>query len=189
MSGKRLSYPITQVVDITISDIEDNSPAAMGRNGASLSSSYIARTLFGEQHAPLLDEIISAFNNFEESVCDEGVSISVVVSEEHRAILTHYTPLEELQVTSLADTIGMEQFINIYNVGNDLHAEEQCDNGAVDKDNLAVEIRCPVCLTQQKNVMLLPCTHMVCQRCVYRLASCPLCRLGVRFAFKAFTLQ
>ncbi|RZF45360.1 hypothetical protein LSTR_LSTR002803 [Laodelphax striatellus] len=192
MSGKRLTYPITQVIDLRIYDVEDNNVAAMANSGVSLASSYSARALFGEQHSPLLDEIMSAFDNYEDTVSEDGVSISVVVSEEHSALLTHYSPQEELQVATLADTIGTNQFINISNItlGNDLHAtDEQSDNGEVDEENLGVEIRCPVCLTRRKSVMLLPCTHMVCLRCVYKLASCPLCRNAVHFAFKTFALQ
>ncbi|RZF43182.1 hypothetical protein LSTR_LSTR015374 [Laodelphax striatellus] len=70
---------VNQVIDITISDVEDNCLAAMGRNCSRLTPSYTAHLLFGEQHSPLLDEIISAFDSLEESVSDEGVAISVTL--------------------------------------------------------------------------------------------------------------
>ncbi|RZF45892.1 hypothetical protein LSTR_LSTR007731 [Laodelphax striatellus] len=141
----------------------DNCPAAMVRNGLPLTPSYTARALFGQQHSPLLDEIVSAFDNFEDSVSDEGVQISVTVSEENKHLLTHYTPLDELQTTSLGDSIGLDRFVNIH---HDVLGETQPDHtdGEQDKDNLAIEVRCPVCLSRRKSIMCLPCTHMEMQK-------------------------
>lgn len=174
-SGKRLNYPINQVIDISIYDVADNCPAAMVRNGLPLTPSYTARALFGQQHSPLLDEIVSAFDNFEDSVSDEGVQISVTVSEENKHLLTHYTPLDELQTTSLGDSIGLDRFVNIH---HDVLGETQPDHtdGEQDKDNLAIEVRCPVCLSRRKSIMCLPCTHMVCSKCIPKLSNCPVCR-------------
>lgn len=112
---------VNQVIDITISDVEDNCLAAMGRNCSRLTPSYTAHLLFGEQHSPLLDEIISAFDSLEESVSDEGVAISVTVSEENKHLLTNYSSLDKLQTTVLAESIGMDAFKNVH------HVVQNCD--------------------------------------------------------------
>lgn len=41
------------------------------------------------------------------------------------------------------------------------------------------EPACPVCLDNRVDCVLIPCNHVVCQRCAVRLPSCPSCRAVV----------
>ena len=45
------------------------------------------------------------------------------------------------------------------------------------KDKLVGRIRCPICLANESNVVLIPCGHLICNQCSEQgIEACPICR-------------
>ncbi|RXG68825.1 Baculoviral IAP repeat-containing protein 2 [Armadillidium vulgare] len=88
---------------------------------------------------------------------------------------------------------------DVTTVENTSHTENAIGNSAAVSSNsenlsknLAMELQrikenmmCKVCMDKEMDVVFLPCTHMVtCSSCAVALASCPICRRDIQYAFK-----
>ena len=52
-------------------------------------------------------------------------------------------------------------------------------------ENLAKRLECPVCLVNEKNVVFIPCGHLVCKACD-KIPNCPICRAAIGFRHIVF---
>nr|WUR10795.1 inhibitor of apoptosis protein 3 [Calliteara abietis nucleopolyhedrovirus] len=58
------------------------------------------------------------------------------------------------------------------------HRRQQTVDAASTKIN-TTEI-CSICLNRQRDVCLIPCGHMVCSECAFRVETCPFCRSDIQ---------
>ena len=55
-----------------------------------------------------------------------------------------------------------------------------------DFEILDLDIRCSICLEQEKNRVLIPCGHCFCGLCLSQISSCPVCRSEINGTMKMF---
>ena len=43
---------------------------------------------------------------------------------------------------------------------------------------------CPICFDKKRNTLSLPCKHLFCEDCIYKMEKCPICRYSIIIRFK-----
>ena len=57
-----------------------------------------------------------------------------------------------------------------------------------ENERLKSERLCVVCLTKDKNVLLLPCAHLTtCLECSFNMQNCPLCRSKIQATVRTYS--
>lgn len=49
-------------------------------------------------------------------------------------------------------------------------------------------LECGICRDRDIDTVLLPCVHMLCRDCAYRLERCPVCRILIKQTLKSFPI-
>ena len=64
--------------------------------------------------------------------------------------------------------------------------QDKADAAAKEADTAKAAWQCRVCLTNEVDVAIVPCGHVLCRRCSSAVSRCPFCRLQVSKAMKIF---
>ena len=64
--------------------------------------------------------------------------------------------------------------------------QEKCDMAAKEADIAKAAWLCRVCLSNEVDVTIVPCGHVLCRRCSSAVRRCPFCRLQVSKTIRIF---
>lgn len=64
--------------------------------------------------------------------------------------------------------------------------QEKADTSAKEADLAKAAWLCRICLSNEVDMTVVPCGHVLCRRCVSEVSRCPFCRLQVTRTIKIF---
>lgn len=64
--------------------------------------------------------------------------------------------------------------------------QEKYDMAAREADTAKSAWSCRVCLSNEVDVTLIPCGHVLCRRCSSAVSRCPFCRIQVSKTLRIF---
>jgi len=89
--------------------------------------------------------------------------------------------------------LSIEEFIitkrKSFQVNEEIQTnDERPDLLREENERLKNERMCVVCLSKEKNILLLPCAHLTsCLECSFNLQNCPLCRSIIQATVKTYS--